>query len=292
MLDLIGSSIPPTIQLEVALPGQLQPVAGDPAQLGQVIVNLVMNAAEAIGERPGTISITARREFLDSDRSASLSLRSVRGASDYLCFEVMDDGPGMDEETRARIFDPFFSTKGKRGRGLGLASVIGIVRAHQGALQVDSAPGEGARMRVWFPLAQELARVKPSVAAPPITVRTAGKRVLVVDDEPVVRETAAAVLEAQGYTVLASSDGDAAIEVAKNAGGIDVVLLDMTMPGYSAVDVHRGLRSALPDAGILLISGYTEPSVLTKLLEEPRTRFLQKPFSADELCIQIQRLLH
>jgi PAS domain S-box-containing protein len=291
MLDLVGSSIPPSVRLVVSLPEQLPAVAGDSAQLGQVIVNLVMNAAEAIGLLPGTIRITARCEFLDSDRSATLSLRSLHGASDYLCFEVADDGPGMDEETRARIFDPFFSTKGKRGRGLGLASVIGIVRAHQGALQVDSAPGEGARIRIWFPLAQEVARAKPSIAAPPSAVGTAGRRVLIVDDEAIVRETAAAVLEAEGFTVLASADGETAIAAAKNAGAIDVVLLDMTMPGCSAEDVHRGLRSVLPDAGILLTSGYSEPSVLTKLLAEPRTRFLQKPFSADGLCTQVRRLL-
>ena len=293
MVELIGSSIPAEIQVVLAIPEQLPAVAGDPAQLGQVVVNLVMNAAEAIGGKSGTIRIAARREFFDSDRNASLTLRAIRGASDHLCFEVADDGPGMDEATRARIFDPFFSTKLKHGRGLGLASVIGIVRAHQGALQVDSAPGEGTRMRIWLPLAQELARAQPipNTTKPPSTISPTGRRVLIVDDDAMVRETAAAILEAEGYTVLAASDGATAIEATKNAGAIDVVLLDLTIPGCSAADTHRRLREVLPDAGILLISGYSEPGMLRKLLDEPKTRFLQKPFSAGGLAQNVQSLL-
>lgn len=291
MVELIGSSIPAEIQVALSIPPALPPVAGDVAQLGQVVVNLVMNAAEAIGANAGTIRISARREFLDTDRSASLTVRSIHGAADYLCFEVSDDGPGMDEATRDRIFDPFFSTKLKHGRGLGLASVIGIVRAHQGALRVDSTPGEGTRMRIWLPLAEERARAQPSTARPPNTLRPYGRRVLIVDDDAMVRETAAAILEAEGYTVLAASDGTTAIEVAQNAGIIDAVLLDLTIPGCSAEATHHKLRQVLPDSGILLISGYSEPSVLNKLLDEPRTRFLQKPFSAEALAQGVQSLL-
>jgi PAS domain S-box-containing protein len=291
MLALVGSTIPTQIQLQLDLPEQLPAVAGDSAQLGQVIVNLVMNAAEAIGAAAGSISISARREFLDSERSASLAVRAIRGATDYLCLEVSDDGPGMDEATRLRIFDPFFSTKGTRGRGLGLASVIGIVRAHQGALQVDSARGEGARMRVWLPLAEERARARTSMLPRANTAVRTGGRVLVVDDEALVRETAAAVLESQGFTVLVSADADAAVEAAQNAGAIDVVLLDLTIPGRSAEAAHRMLREVLPLASILLISGYSEPGVLGKLLEEPRTHFLQKPFSAEALATRVSSLL-
>jgi signal transduction histidine kinase/CheY-like chemotaxis protein len=291
MLVLVASSIPVQIQVVQSLPEQLPAVAGDPAQLGQVIVNLVMNAAEAIGSLPGTISISTRREFLDSARNASLTVRALRGATDYLCLEVVDDGPGMDEATRMRIFDPFFSTKGTRGRGLGLASVIGIVRAHQGALQVDSARGEGARMRVWLPLAQEHARARASMIPRPKLAPIGQGRVLVVDDEAVVRETAAAVLEAQGLTVLSAADGDAGVQAARNAGRIDLVLLDLSIPGRSAEETHGMLREALPDASILLISGYSEPGVLSKLLEQPRTHFLQKPFSADALATRVRSLL-
>jgi CheY-like chemotaxis protein len=118
-----------------------------------------------------------------------------------------------------------------------------------------------------------------------------GKRVLIVDDESVVRETAAAMLEAQAFTVLSSADGPSALEAAKNCVRIDVILLDLNMPGCSAEDVHRRLRDVFPQAGILLISGYSEPAVLAKLLEQPRTRFLRKPFSAAELSAQVHALL-
>ncbi|HEX6244573.1 MAG TPA: ATP-binding protein, partial [Polyangiales bacterium] len=291
MLELIASSIPPNVQVDLTLPEGLPPVAGDSAQLGQVIVNLVMNAAEAIGALPGAIRVAARREFLDSARTASLTLRSVRGALDHVCLEVWDDGPGMDEATRARIFDPFFTTKGARGRGLGLASVIGIVRAHQGALQVDSARGEGARVRVWLPLAEELVRAQPVKPGLPSSLPPRTGRVLIVDDEPVVRETIAAILEMQGFTVLAAADGECAVEAVHNAGGIDVVVLDLTIPGSSAEDTHRALRQLLPHAGILLTSGYSEPGTLDKLCEDRRTRFIQKPFSAESLSQHIVGLL-
>lgn len=291
MLELIASSVPAHIRVESAVAEQLPDVAGDAAQLGQVVVNLVMNAAEAIGSAPGTIRVAASREFLDSARSASLTVRSIRGAADYVCLEVLDDGPGMDEATRARIFDPFFSTKGAHGRGLGLASVIGIVRAHHGALQVDSSPGEGTRMRIWLPLAQELVRALPHKAASLGVAPARTGRVLIVDDESVVRETAATILQAQGLTVLVASDAATAITVAESAGSIDVVVLDLSIPGSSAEETHRTLRRQLPDAGILLISGYSEPTVLSKLCEDPRTRFLQKPFSAQALASHVRTLL-
>jgi signal transduction histidine kinase len=292
MVELIASSVPAQIQVALDVPDQLPAVAGDAAQLGQVVVNLVLNAAEAIGDKPGRIRVLARREFLDSTRTASLTLRSVRGPADYLCFEVADDGPGIDEATRLRIFDPFFSTKEKRGRGLGLASVIGIVRAHQGALQVDSQLGKGTRMRIWLPLAAEIARAQPKQPKRPRSASPRGRRVLIVDDEAVVRETASALLEAQGFTTLASWDAETALACAKNAGGaIDAVMLDLTIPGCSAEDLHGRLRSLLPDAGILLVSGYSEPSVLRRLLERPRTRFLEKPFTAEALSTQLEALL-
>ncbi|MET0286809.1 MAG: ATP-binding protein [Polyangiales bacterium] len=291
MLELTASSVPPQIHVSTDVATTLPPVAGDAAQLGQVVVNLVMNACEAIGSRRGSVHVSARREFLDSARSASLTVRAVRGAADYLCFEVADDGPGMDDATRTRIFDPFFSTKGKRGRGLGLASVIGIVRAHQGALQVDSKPGDGTRMRIWLPLAQELARAQAATITPRPERMPSGRRVLVIDDEAVVRETAVALLEAHGYSVMSAGDVDTALAAARNAGRFDVVLLDLTMPGVSAEDVHARLRTVLPAAGILLVSGFSEPSMLRRLLELPRTRFLEKPFSGEALSAHVQSLL-
>lgn len=290
-LELVSSNIAPTIQVETELPEGLHAVQGDRAQLTQVIMNLLINAAEAIADEPGRIRVSTRVDHLDPHRNASLAVRSIRGAGDYLCLEVKDDGPGMDDATRNRIFDPFFSTKSGTGRGLGLASVIGIVRAHQGALQVDSEPGKGTRMRVWLPLAR--ARMHPRVPRTPVprlkSEATRG-RVLVVDDEKVVRDTTAMILQTQGFVVDAVADGDKAISAAETQR-YDLVLLDMTMPGRSVVTTHQALRQHLPTTPILLTSGYGEPNVLNELLERPNTEFVQKPFSVMELSERIKRMV-
>lgn len=255
---------------------------GDATQLSQVIVDLIMNAAEAIGDRPGTISVNVRREFLDNDRTSSLAVRSVRGAAECLCLEVKDDGPGMDQATRNRIFDPFFSTKGQPGRGLGLASVMGIVRSHQGALQVDSELGKGTRMRVWIPLSSERKRT----SRPPAPERNndvRGLHVLIVDDEPLVRDTTGSVLRAHGCHVCFAADGVEAVTTAARLGQIDLILLDMNMPGTPLRDTFHALRSALPKSKVLLTSGYNDPAILRELLAEPGTAFIQKPYVIDEL---------
>jgi PAS domain S-box-containing protein len=288
-LELVASTISPTIQVETVLPEGSLTVHGDRAQLTQVIMNLLINAAESFGDRAGKVTLTVRLEFLDTDRNASLAVRAIHGPGDYLCLEVRDNGPGMDEATRNRIFDPFFSTKGGPSRGLGLASVIGIVRAHQGALQVDSEVGQGTSMRIWLPLARDKARAKRR-QLPTSTANVGRRRVLIVDDERVVRETTTMVLQTHGFAVQSAANGDHAIELAKG-GGWDLVILDMSMPGRSVHDTHQALRSLLPGAPILLTSGYCEPATLNALLEQPATDFIQKPFSISELTERIQSLL-
>jgi two-component system, cell cycle sensor histidine kinase and response regulator CckA len=284
-LALLASNVPSHIFLDCSLPTTLPPVQGDATQLSQVIVNLIMNAAEAIADKPGVISVSIRREQLDNDRVSSLAVRSVRGASECLCLEVSDNGPGMDRETRNRIFDPFFSTKGQPGRGLGLASVIGIVRTHQGALQVDSELGQGTRMRVWIPLSSERERSSSAPAPAPVAMQAdiRGYSVLVVDDEPLVRDTTGSVLRTHGCQVYFAADGVEAVTIADKLGHFDLVLLDMNMPGTPLRETFEALRVALPRSKVLLTSGYNDPNVLQELLQQPGTAFIQKPYVIDEL---------
>jgi len=293
-IALLASNVPPHIFLDCALPAGLPEVQGDATQLSQVIVNLIMNAAEAIGDRAGTISVNVRAEFLDNDRTSSLAVRSVRGATDCLCLEVKDDGPGMDQATRNRIFDPFFSTKGQPGRGLGLASVMGIVRSHQGALQVDSEPGKGTRMRVWLPLSSERQRTSraPALERNQAVDDVRGYNVLIVDDEPLVRDTTGSVLRAHGLHVHFAADGVEAVTTAARLPQIDLVLLDMNMPGTPLRDTFHALRTALPKSKVLLTSGYNDPNILRDLLAEPGTAFLQKPYVIDELLQRCAALFH
>lgn len=281
-LAMLASNVPAHIYLDCALPKSLPEVKGDATQLSQVIVNLIMNAAEAIGDRPGTITVDIRRDFLDNDRTSSLTVRSIRGAAEFLCLEVKDDGPGMDQATRNRIFDPFFSTKGQPGRGLGLASVMGIVRAHQGALQVDSEPGQGTRMRVWLPLCGEQPRDSRSPAPQPAR-EPRGYKVLIVDDEALVRETTGSVLRAHACEVHFAADGVEAVTLAAQLPQVELILLDMNMPGTPLRDTFYALRTALPASKVLLTSGYNDPVVLRELLAEPGTAFIQKPYMISEL---------
>jgi two-component system cell cycle sensor histidine kinase/response regulator CckA len=290
LLDLLASSLPATIQVELAVADELPRFDCDEAQLSQVVINLVINAAEAMADRPGTIRIGLGREVLDSARTASLTVRSVRGATDFLCLDVSDDGAGMDEATRNRMFDPFFSTKGAMGRGLGLAAVLGVVRAHQGALQVDSTPRVGTRVRAWFPLTQP--RPRRGQPAVPNQAALEQRQVLVVDDEPSVREVTCALLEAHGFKAHPAADGQAALDATGGHGPFAAVVLDMTMPGLSVSDTHRGLREALGvDVPILLTSGYTEPDLIATLCALPGTAFLEKPFDIQALVARLNSLL-
>jgi two-component system cell cycle sensor histidine kinase/response regulator CckA len=279
--ELLHASIPPQVELTVSVPEDLLHVNGDRAQLTQVIMNLVTNAAEAIAARSGNVRIDVRNEYFDSARFAGLAVRPRREATDYICIEVSDDGPGMDHATRDRIFDPFFTTKAE-GRGLGLASVLGIVRAHHGALNVDSTPGQGTRMRVWLPPADRLLKPRPQ-PQPLRSSRPPGQRVLIIDDEPVVREATSSLLETYGFEVLTAADGQIALALLEQAGKLDAVLLDMTMPGPNASDTHRALRRSLGSIPIVLCSGFNDPDVLDDLLGRPDTSFIQKPYSPEQL---------
>lgn len=200
----------------------------------------------------------------------------------------------MSRETLKRLFDPFFTTK-TSGRGLGLAAVLGIVRAHQGALEVVSKVGAGTTFRVWIPVAPRTARgaqVRAAVASE-VPGQQLGKRVLVVDDERVVREAASAVLEAYGFDVETADSGDHAISAMERANDIDAVVLDMTMPGRNISDTYAGIREVRAGIPIVLTSGFTQQEIIDDLLSHEGTAFMQKPFSAkdlvDKLCALMAR---
>ncbi len=288
-LDLLRSNIPSRIALELAAPpppATLPMVRGDATQLRQVLMNLVLNAAEAIGDRPGLITVSLVRGQPDQRALAGAVVAPERLDGAFLVLQVTDDGCGMTPQTVRRIFDPFFTTK-LNGRGLGLAATLGVVRAHGGALLVRSAPGEGTTFTLQLPATQ-------TVAAPVVPRRAEAWQgeglVLIVDDEDVVRRAAALIARGAGLRTLFAVDGPGAIRLlAEHPDLIDVVLLDMTMPGGDGPEVLRQLRTIRPDLPAVVTSGFSEHTVLQRMGGQAISAFVPKPFTKETLLAGLRR---
>jgi CheY-like chemotaxis protein len=237
------------------------------------------NGAEALSEQ-STGTITMRTSVVMVGRSGSPApvIDDSVAPGPYVCLEVIDTGVGMDDVTRKRIFDPFFTTK-TNGRGLGLAAVLGIVRAHEGAIRVTSTVGEGSVFRVLFPISDRpVAAPKAPVRLQSEDWRTTGT-VLIADDEPRVRQVLAMMLSDIGFNVLHASSATGCLEVYRaNAGAIDAVVVDLQMPGGGGREVVRVLRAEGHHVPIVVSSGYSEESVGPELRSDNRLSFLEKPF--------------
>ena len=284
---LLRASVPKSIDLVLDLDPDLPSIEADVSQLHQILMNLVLNGAESIDGPHGAVSVCTRVLELHAERpsqTTSVALAPRR----YTVLEVRDTGRGMDEATRQRIFDPFFTTK-FTGRGLGLASVLGIMRTHKGDIEVESVPGRGTTFRVLFPSGD-------SVAAPldPEQRRDAvrGKGLaLVVDDDDNVRRTTSRLIAMQGFDVLEASSGSAALEIfPSRAAEIAVVVVDMTMPGMGGDETVRALRALRGDVPIVVMSGYDETDARW-LTVDSITTFLPKPFTLDDLARRLREVL-
>ncbi|MCA9522809.1 MAG: response regulator [Myxococcales bacterium] len=287
---LLRVSVPSGVTIGYDLAPETLIVEADPGQLHQVMMNLIVNAAEALGESEGSISISTK--LLDADARYLIERFRVPELAEghYVQVDVVDTGSGIDAETRDKIFDPFFSTK-FRGRGLGLSVVYGIVRSHGGAIRVESEPGRGTHFTVIVP-AVEGAEITQRHEAPLTLPWRGGGLVLVIDDEAVVREVAEEMLMRLGFRVLSRADGEAGVE-AYRAHHRDVVgvLLDLTMPHWSGAKTLAQLRLAGCEAPVLLMSGYTERDVLSDIVDPYLADFLAKPFSFNELSQKLRELV-
>jgi CheY-like chemotaxis protein len=257
-------------------------IEADRGQLQQLVMNLALNAAEAIGDNAGLISVQTGVQDIDG-RSI---LHDLTGAKImpgvYVTLEVRDTGCGMDEFTKARILDPFFTTK-FLGRGLGLAAVGGIVRSHKGALIVQSTPGEGAHFTVLFPASD-----RPAAVSAPENLRETGA-ILVVDDEEVVRMVAKRTLERCGFTVLLADSARAAINVFKSEPSkIAAVLLDLSMPGMTGGEALPVLLKIRPRVKVIVSSGYGEDEAMKSFSGSPVSAFLQKPYTGARLAQKVK----
>jgi PAS domain S-box-containing protein len=287
---LVRTSIPANVQLRLELARELPPVEGDLGQIQQVVMNLLINAAEAIAEgTPGTVRICTKVVDVDVPYLRANFVPHALALGPYVVLEVQDTGSGMDAATQAKIFDPFFTTK-FAGRGLGLSAVQGIVRGHKGALQVNSAPGRGTTFSVFFPAAQS---VPVEVEFQKQTQNLQGSEtILVVDDDPIVRQTAKTALERYGYSVVVADNGRAAVDrIEAMADGISMVVLDLTMPVMDGKQALRHIWTNRPGMPVILSSGFDQAEAIRQFGISNNAAFIQKPYTAVQLAEKVKDLL-
>ena len=289
-LPLLEVALPKSVRLETQLDVSLPAVDADVGQIQQVLMNLVINAAEAIGPRGGTVTVASGvREVGPGDAALWRASGRPLAPGRYVCLEVRDDGPGIDAETVDRIFEPFFTTK-FTGRGLGLAAVLGVVRGHRGALSVESAAGKGTVFRLLF--APGSGKPEERGSGPAESARRESLTVLLVDDEEIVREMVKEVLQAEGHEVLCTADGATAIDVfGDRSPDVDVVLLDLSMPGLSGEETYACLREIDPAVRVILSSGYDKDEATRRFGTKGPVGFIQKPYRPHELLAEMERCL-
>lgn len=287
---LLQVSISKKCVLQCHLSPGLPAIEADSAQLRQVVMNLIINASEAIGDNSGLITVRTSTEPCSRADLARAHLGEFLDEGNYVCLQVADNGAGMSQETVAKIFDPFFTTK-FTGRGLGLAAVLGIVRGHRGAIQVTSELGKGTTFKVMLP-----STAQPAASAAPREPSAAGWRcsgnVLVVDDEESVRNLSQHMLQSMGFTVVTAADGREAIELfGRDSHQFALVLLDMTMPHLNGAETFREMRRLRGDARAILISGYSQQTATSQFAGQGLAGFLQKPFSYADLMGVVRNAL-
>ena len=288
-MNLLGISISKRARLECHFASSLPSVLADATQLRQIVMNLVINASEAIGECDGIVRVSTSTATLSAADLLAANASPDATEGNHVCFEVSDTGCGMEPDVLKRIFDPFFTTK-FTGRGLGLAAVLGIVRGHRGALTVTSNPGVGTCFRVLLPVSSELAE-SASDLVPPTEAWTGSGMVLVVDDEDTVRSVATRLLEFLGFQTVTATNGREAVDLFPTLGALRFVFLDLTMPHMDGQQTLRELRKLQPDLRVLIMSGFSTQDVAERFAKDPFVDFIQKPFNLTQTREKIRRLL-
>ena len=290
IINLLQASMPRTVQLGLDLRNDLPCIEGDGAQIQQLIMNLVINAAEAVENgKTESVLIITRIEHVSQSYIDQMVASNGVSPAEYVTLEVRDAGCGMDAETLSRIFDPFFTTK-FTGRGLGLAAVMGIVRGHRGALHVDTTPGGGSSFKVLFPPSEgPAARLKRSSREKGLAGHGT---ILVIDDEEAVRQTAKSALESYGYHVVVAQNGKEGVDLFSELGDeVAAVLLDMTMPVMSGEEALMGLKRIRRDVPVVLSSGYDEAEATRLFTGKGLAGFVQKPYTAAGLAEKMKVIL-
>ena len=291
-IQFFSASIPKTIELIARPFAGLPPIQGDPGQIQQLLMNLLLNGADAIGTQPGSIAVTTALRQIQGDEGIYWRWTGKPlSPGAYVELLIQDTGCGMDGSTLDKIFDPFFTTK-FTGRGLGLASVLGIVRTHEGGMYVTSKLGQGTTFRMLFPVAEVSVSNENKPPSNLVPVDLEDKTVLIVDDEDDVREVTSEILQLSGLQTLTAANGMAALRLyAQHREQIDLVLLDLSMPGMTGEQVVKALWEIKPSLPIVLLSGYDEHEVSRRLGENRQMAFLQKPYTVEAIIATIEQQL-
>jgi len=287
---LLEATIGKRAALTIELAPDLPPVEGDATQLRQILLNLVTNAADAVGEDGGRITLRTAAIAEPDPRLGEVFGHQRPGAGPHALLQVADDGHGMDDETRLRVFDPFFTTRAT-GRGLGLAAVLGIVRAHGGGISLTSGPGQGATFDVVFPAAVGGAVTTAEAVVPDDGWQGSGVALL-VDDEEIVREVGASMLREAGFEVVTAAHGQEALTILRERPGrFSLVVLDLTMPGWSGERTLEEIQALRDDLPVVLSSGFDEADTARRFRDIDPAGFLQKPYTYDDLIRVLRRAL-
>jgi signal transduction histidine kinase/CheY-like chemotaxis protein len=286
MGHLLESSISKNAHISYRLADRLPAVEGDITQIRQVVMNLIINASEALGDNPGIIRVTTDSMECSREYLSKTYLDECQPEGRYVYLEVSDSGCGMDRETLERIFDPFFTTK-FMGRGLGLAALLGIVRGHQGAIVVESEPGQGTTLRILFPASKSVSPPAPPLEESPPVWSGSGV-ILLVDDERTVLRTGERMLERAGFTVLTAESGRAGLDLfEKQPDRIRCVILDLTMPDLDGEETFSRIRAIDRDVPVILSSGYSREDIESRFEKGDLAGFIQKPYQWEELLRRV-----
>ena len=289
LTDMLGRVLPDSVTLAIDCEPEAWLVRSEGARLEQAILNLILNAADAMPQG-GTLHLRTRNTKVDEALAAEI--RELK-MGDYCSVEVSDNGTGMDAETLEQIFDPFFTTKSAgKGTGLGLSTTYGIVQQSGGAIEVKSELGVGSNFRIYLPRAADLEEyyTEPDRETYPET--GGGETVLVVEDEPSVRTLVVRTLADQGYHVIEANNGQRGYDLAlRHLAEIDLVVTDVVMPRLGGADMVRRLRLSIPHLKVIYVSGHSEDELESADIDNPHTEFLYKPFNLDVLAVTVKRLL-
>ncbi len=292
MGDLLEVAISKSAVITYDLSSNLTPIQGDSSKIQQIVLTLITNASEAIAGTSGNITLTTKMMMVNRAYLMQCCFVADLAEGEVVCVEVSDSGIGIDPETMKKMFDPFFSTK-FMGRGMGLAALVGIIHAHGGAIHVSSEIGIGTSFRVLFPVNHEQETISTELVSSNIEEdwRQSGL-FLVVDDEDDIRIAAEIILGQAGFTVLTAQNGRQAIKLfEEHFADLKGVLLDLTMPHMSGEQVLDAMRTISADVPVILSSGYTEDTVVSRFTEQPFNGFIQKPYPIDMLLAKVKEVL-